>query len=222
MDELQILVKAIIDSSSEQGLNSQLSALAKKLANNNKINLKVAIDNSSIKTAESQLKTIAKQISTTASNISKTSGTSSQLQLFNTNQLKSDGQKYFINVRDIITRAQNEFKKLGSVDITNVFKNAQGDIQSFSASVTKANGVVEKFNFNLAKIQSGNRTYSGFVQSNSILTDKNAGTNLEQTLNYLNRINTKIADITSKTLTNTSKPLLQGMEQFEQYLESRY
>lgn len=128
-------------------------------------------------------------------------GTYKPLQVFDATQLKADGQRYFTSVKDIVSRAQAEFSKLGKTDITNVFKDSKGNIQSFTASVTKADGVVEKFNFNLAKIKDGAQSIKGFVQSNSILTDKNAGSNLEQTLNYLNRINTKIADITSKTCT---------------------
>lgn len=212
MDDLQILVQAVVDDSSASTLNSQLSNLAKSLSGSHDVKLRVVLDDSSVKTAQTQLQAIAKQVSAA----SKASG-STKLQIFDTTQLQADGQRYFLTVKDIVSRAQAEFSKMGKTDITNVFKDAKGNIQSFTASVTKADGVVEKFNFNLAKIKDGTQALKGFVQSNSILADKNAGTNLEQTLNYLNRIDTKIADITSKTLTNTSKPLLGDMEQYNQY-----
>ena len=212
MDDLQVLVKAIIDESSVSSLSSRLSELSKSLSSTQEIKLKVGLDQSSVSSARSQLQSIAKQIS---SSMGSQSG--AQLRVFSTEQLQADGQRYFLTVKDIVSRAQQEFGKLGAVNVSNVFKNAKGEIQGFSASVTKADGVVEKFNFNLAKIQNGSRTLSGFVQSNSILTDRNAGTNLEQTLNYLDRIDNKIANITSKTLSSSAKPLLGDMEQFNQY-----
>lgn len=211
MDELQILVKAIVDDSSEQSMDSQLGSLAKKLGEAHKINLKVALEESSVKSVQSQLQAIAKQVNTSGA------GKGAQIKVFDSVQLQADGQKYFSGVKDIVSRVQTEFSKMGKVDVTNVFKDAKGNIQSFTASVTKADGVVEKFNFELAKIKEGAKSFNGFVQSNSILSDKNAGSGLEQTLNYLNRIDTKIADITSRTLVNTSKPLLGDMEQYNQY-----
>lgn len=212
MDELQILLKAIIDDSSASSLDSQLSSIVKSLSASHEVKLKVAVDETSIRTTQSQLQSIAKQVSAAGG-----SGRGAQIKVFDAAQLNADGQRYFTGVRDIVSRVQSEFSKLGRVDVTNVFKDAKGDIQSFTASVTKADGVVERFNFNLSKIRQGSKTYSGFVQDNSILSDKNAGTNLQRTLDYLNRIDNKIADITSKTLTNTSKPLLADMEQFNQY-----
>lgn len=212
MDELQILLKAIIDGDSVTSLDSQLSSIVKSLSASHEVKLKVAVDETSIRTTQSQLQSIAKQVSSAGN-----SGRQVQLKVFDAAQLQADGQRYFTGVRDIVSRVQKQFSKLGSVDVVNVFKDAQGDIQSFTASVTKADGVVERFNFNLSKIRHGSRTYSGFVQDNSILSDKNAGTNLQKTLDYLNRIDNKISDITSKTLTNTSKPLLADMEQYNQY-----
>lgn len=212
MDELQILLKAIIDGDSVTSLDSQLSNIVKSLSASHEVKLKVAVDETSIRTTQSQLQSIAKQVSSAGN-----SGRQVQLKVFDAAQLQADGQRYFTGVRDIVSRVQKQFSKLGSVDVVNVFKDAQGDIQSFTASVTKADGVVERFNFNLSKIRHGSRTYSGFVQDNSILSDKNAGTNLQKTLDYLNRIDNKIADITSRTLSNTAKPLLTDMEQYNQY-----
>jgi TP901 family phage tail tape measure protein len=212
VDELQILLKAIIDGDSVTSLDSQLSNIVKSLSASHEVKLKVAVDETSIRTTQSQLQSIAKQVSSAGN-----SGRQVQLKVFDAAQLQADGQRYFTGVRDIVSRVQKQFSKLGSVDVVNVFKDAQGDIQSFTASVTKADGVVERFNFNLSKIRHGSRTYSGFVQENSILSDKNAGTNLQKTLDYLNRIDNKIADITSRTLSNTAKPLLADMEQYNQY-----
>ena len=198
-DGLQILVSAILDEKSQSSLESQLANLVKSVGKSNEIKVKVKLDDQSIKSMQTQLQTIAKNIGAGGVGSFRGGGRGTALNVFDSDQLKKDGQKYFLNVRDIVSRAQKEFGKMGKVDIGNVFKDAKGNIQSFSASVTQANGVVEKFNFNLSKIKSGSKTFKGFVQSNSILTDKNAGTNLEQTLNYLNRVQTKIKDISSRT-----------------------
>lgn len=214
MDELQILIKAIMAENSEQSLDSELKSMTKRLSDAHKISLKVGIDKDSVKTVKSELQTIAKQVQAASSSSKAGSG---QIKVFDKTQLEADGQKYFNYVRNIVARVQKEFGKMGQVDVTNVFKNAKGEIQSFTASVTKADGVVERFNFELAKIKNGSRNLSGFVQTNSILSDKRAGSDLEKTLNFLNRIDNKIADISSKTLKNTAKPLLGGMEQFNQY-----
>lgn len=214
MDELQILVKAIVDDDSKQGMDTDLAKLARDLGNAHKIELKVGLDDKSVKTVQSQLQAIAKKVSAAKST---GSGAAAQIKVFDSKQLKADGQMYFHGVKDIVSRAQKEFSKMGKVDVTNVFKDAKGNIQSFSANVTKADGVVEKFNFELAKIQHTSKAFKGFVQTNSVLADKSAGTELEKTLNFLNRIDNKIADITSKTLKNTSKPLLTDMEQYKQY-----
>ena len=58
MDDLQILVKAVVDANSETALNSQLSSLVKSVAASHEIKLKVVLDDSSIKTAQSQLQAI--------------------------------------------------------------------------------------------------------------------------------------------------------------------
>ena len=79
--------------------------------------------------------------------------------------MNADGQRYFTGVRDIVSRVQKQFSKLGSVDVVNVFKDAQGDIQSFTASVTKADGVVERFNFNLAKIRMVQETIAALYRT---------------------------------------------------------
>lgn len=183
MDDLQILLKAVIDENSQSSLDSKLASIAKSLSESHTVKLKVGFDEDSVKTVQSQLQTIAKQVGG-----ANHTGTYKPLQVFDATQLKADGQRYFTSVKDIVSRAQAEFSKLGKTDITNVFKDSKGNIQSFTASVTKADGVVEKFNFNLAKIKDGAQSIKGFVQSNSILTDKNAGSNLEQTLIALSMI----------------------------------
>ena len=210
MDDLQILVKAIVDSGSSSSMDSELASIVEKLESKHKIELKVGLEDSSVQVVQTQLQAIARQVSS-----ANRSG--STLQVFDTAQLQADGRKYFASTKTLVADVQKEFKSLGKVDVTNVFKNAKGDIQSFTASVTKADGTIEKFNFNLAQIKDGAKTLKGFVQISSSLTDRNMGSGLNKTLDYLNKIEERIKTIRSKTLTDTSKPLTADMQEYSKF-----
>ena len=210
MDDLQILVKAIVDSGSSSSMDSELTSIVEKLESKHKIELKVGLEDSSVQVVQTQLQAIARQVSS-----ANRSG--STLQVFDTAQLQADGRKYFASTKTLVADVQKEFKSLGKVDVTNVFKNAKGDIQSFTASVTKADGTIEKFNFNLAQIKDGAKTLKGFVQISSSLTDRNMGSGLNKTLDYLNKIEERVKTIRSKTLTDTSKPLTADMQEYSKF-----
>ena len=115
MDDLQILLKAVIDENSQSSLDSKLASIAKSLSESHTVKLKVGFDEDSVKTVQSQLQTIAKQVGG-----ANHTGTYKPLQVFDATQLKADGQRYFTSVKDIVSRAQAEFSKLGKTDITNV------------------------------------------------------------------------------------------------------
>ena len=210
MDDLQILVKVIVDESSQSSMDKELSNIIERLESKNQIQLKVGLDDSSVQTVQTQLQAIARQVSS-----ANRSGNA--LQVFDTAQLQADGRKYFASTKTLVADVQKEFKSLGKVDVTNVFKNAKGDIQSFTASVTKADGTIEKFNFNLAQIKDGAKTLKGFVQISSSLTDRNMGSGLNKTLDYLNKIEERVKTIKSKTLTDTSKPLTADMQEYSKF-----
>ena len=120
MDDLQILLKAVIDENSQSSLDSKLASIAKSLSESHTVKLKVGFDEDSVKTVQSQLQTIAKQVGG-----ANHTGTYKPLQVFDATQLKADGQRYFTSVKDIVSRAQAEFSKLGKTDITNVFKDSK-------------------------------------------------------------------------------------------------
>ncbi|MPM01428.1 Chromosome partition protein Smc [bioreactor metagenome] len=142
---------------------------------------------------------------------------SSASSIFDTKTLEAEGRKYFKSTANVLDRVKKSFSELGTVDITNVFKSPQGDIESFTASVKKADSTVESYRFQLSKITSGTRAFKGFAQMSSVLTDKSTGSGLQGTLNYLNNIETKLKNLTSKTTTSSAKPLLEGMPQFSDY-----
>lgn len=167
--------------------------------------IKVGIDTSAVKKA-------VKDTSAQISNSNK----SNQLQLFDSKKLDAEGRKYFYKTTDIINRVKNYYLKNGAlnVDISSL-ETAKGQIQSFTATVEESTGVIKKFNFEKANINS--KKNSGFVQTDSLKSiDKNAGTNLKSTLNFLSQINEKIMSIQSKT-TKQSNPLKEGTTYYDNY-----
>ena len=167
--------------------------------------IKVGIDTSAVK------KTV-KDTSTQISNSNK----SNQLQLFDSKKLDAEGRKYFYKTTDIINRVKNYYLKNGAlnVDISSL-ETAKGQVQSFTATVEESTGVIKKFNFEKANINS--KKNSRFVQTDSLKSiDKNAGTNLKSTLNFLSQIDEKIMSIQSKT-TKQSNPLKEGTTYYDNY-----
>ena len=105
-------------------------------------------------------------------------------QIFNREKLDEEGRRFFFNSKNIIDRVKKEFASLGQVNVFETL-NSKSKLTSFIAEVTKANGVIEKFKFNSAKIQSGSSVQSGFVFDSERLIDKNAGKNLDTLKNKM-------------------------------------
>jgi len=104
--------------------------------------------------------------------------------IFDRTKLEAEGRQFFVSASNIIERVKKEFKSMGEVDV-NFLKNSQSNITGFTASVTKADGVVRQFSFDVAKIQSGNSVQNGYVFNSEKLIDKNAGANLDALKNKM-------------------------------------
>lgn len=170
--------------------------------------IKVGIDISAVK----------KAIKDTSAQISK-NNKSNKIQVFDSARLEEEGRKYFTKTTNIIDRAKKYYLQNGAlkVDISSL-ETAKGQIQSFTASVEESTGVIKKFNFERARINTGGaKANYGFVQTNSLKsTDKNAGTNLKSTLNFLSQIDEKIMSIQSKT-TKQANPLKESTIYYNNY-----
>lgn len=132
-------------------------------------------------------------------------------------KLKESGLEYIQASGDIVKEAQKHFAHLGKVDITSIFKTPQGEIQRFTAAVKKADGTVEHYYRKLALLQNGTSEFKAFIPTGSTGADRTSGTDLQKTLNYLSAIDTKIANITSRTTVSSGKPLLPDMAEFSDY-----
>jgi len=117
-------------------------------------------------------------------------------QIFNREKLEAEGRQFFISSSNIVERVKREFKSLGDVDV-NFLKNSKQEIIGFIANVTKANGVIEKLKFNMGKIQSGNSIQRGYIFTGENLIDRNAGSNIQKTLDKLQLYENKINKLKS-------------------------
>ena len=105
-------------------------------------------------------------------------------QIFDRAKLDEEGRKFFFNSKNVIDRVKAEFSTLGQVNVFETL-NSKSKLTSFIAEITKANGVVEKLQFNMAKIQTGSSTQSGFIFIGEKIVDKNAGANLDTLKNKM-------------------------------------
>lgn len=137
-------------------------------------------------------------------------------QLFNTSELDKAGIKYFKQVDDIVNRVKKEYSKLSDKTDVQLFKNAKGQIESFAVTLNKAGNVIEKFNFERAKLDTGSGKIDGFIQNKSSLSDKTSGTELQKTIAYMDTIEKQLRSINSNAL-NVSSPIKEGTKAYEQY-----
>lgn len=176
------------------------------------IKVKVGLDKASVK----ELKDKIASLTAPNAGTQKAANTLS-LPIVNTAQLKASGKSYITASKDLVADVQKTFSALGSVDVTNIFRTPQGEITAFTAAVKKSDGTLESYRYQLAQLKDAAKTFTGFVPVGSIGTDKTAGTGYQQTLNYLSAIQTRIENITSRTLTATQKPLLPEMGEYSSY-----
>lgn len=204
---LSLIASLDIPKSTSQ-IKKDIKAIEKELKNSN-FTIKASLDASGVKKG-------AEEVNKATSSI-KIGELEKQVAKINKG---IDG--YYFNTKDIIGKIKKDFSSLGAVDVSNIF-NDKGKISGFTASVTKANGTLEKYQYNLKRIQVGltdkgnPKTKQAFVYSGGSGNDKNVGTNLNSTLNFFNKIDEKIANIQSKSLKQTN-PLTSEMPQYDNYI----
>jgi len=220
--DLRVLVGVLggtsISKDSGKLILDELRGITEKINAGQQLKVKFAVDKGGTK---QQLQNELKQLTNSGVNVqipvkTKIVGDINS-GVFDVKQLETEGRKYYKATANILARAKKDFASQGTVDLKNVLQSPQGEIQSFTAAIKKADTTVEDFHFNLVKLTSGTRSFKGFAQFDSVLTDKSTGSGLQSTLNYLNNVETKIANITSKVTSGSSKPLLEGMPQFDDY-----
>jgi len=187
MNDMSIVLGTKIDTSATQvaKLEEQIKVLSKQIKT--AISVKLSIDSKDIQFITEKINEAQKKASVSGKNLSK-------IKVFDREKLEEDGRQFYMSANGIVNRIKKDFKSLGDVNV-DIFKNAKGQITGFNAEVKKLDGTIEKLRFDQAKIKTGNSTQKGFVLSNSLLNDTNAGNNLNATLNKLQQYQTKIDKI---------------------------
>ncbi len=139
--------------------------------------------------------------------------------IFNAEKLNKEGRMYVSKVTDILETVKNRFLRQGAKDVQFLeFKNANGQLKSFLATVDYGSGIIKKFNFEKAKIDTGGKkANNGFVQTDFMSVSDKSMASYQKTLNFLNTIDKRIADINSKTLLQ-NKPLQEGTVFYDNYI----
>lgn len=105
-------------------------------------------------------------------------------------------QEFYYGSKNITKKMQADFEALGNYDISKRFDD-KGKLESFTVSVNKANGEIEKYKYNIAKISTGKSTQAGWVFDSSSLKDTAKGNALivksnelyKEKINLLSEIN---------------------------------
>jgi hypothetical protein len=145
---------------SKANINSALTQLQAYI-DSKKLNVGLELSKDAIK----GLELLTKQVEDTQKKFNKNGG----LQVFNKEKLEKDGQEFIQYYTKNIDKLESYLKKM-SKDIQEqsnlkMFKNAKGDVESFTADIQKTTGEIEKLRYSLAYIQNeeGARKNKGFI-----------------------------------------------------------
>lgn len=227
-NKLKVLANLDIDGTTTN-FDKDLKKIANKLKNMGSPKFVASLDiEKSTSQIKKDLRGISKNLTIEISphlKLGKTSGNSSgggglsgiAQQTFNTQELDKAGIKYYKQVNDIVNRVKKEYSKLSDNVNVDQFKNAKGQIGSFIVTVTKAGNVIEKFNYQRAKLDTGSGKIAGFVQQQSSASDKTWGTELQRTSAFLSEIERKITRI-KDSATEKSSPIRKDTEDYGIYI----
>lgn len=192
-------------------IQAQLATIVNSGKDIPKINLGVNVStNNSVKNAVGQINE-GIQKAAQATDLSKT--------IFNAEKLNKEGRMYVSKVTDVLETVKNRFLRQGAKDVQFLeLKNANGQLKSFIATVDYGSGILKKFNFEKAKIDTGGKkANNGFVQTDFMSVSDKSMASYQKTLNFLNTIDKRVADINSKTLLQ-NKPLQEGTVFYDNYI----
>ena len=105
-------------------------------------------------------------------------------------------QEFYYGSKNITKKMQADFEALGNYDISKRFDD-KGRLESFTISVNKANGEIERYKYNIAKISTGKSIQAGWVFDSSSSKDTSKGNALiaksnelyKEKINLLSEIN---------------------------------
>ena len=95
-------------------------------------------------------------------------------------------QGFYYGSRQITEKLKKDFSSLGEINLSNTFDD-KGKISTLSVELLKANGEIEKFKYNTAKIKTGNSVQAGWVYDSTSSKDSSLGKDLLKESNELYR-----------------------------------
>jgi len=174
MDNLGIKIKAILDANTKD-INTQIQQLSTKI---DKLKVKIALDTTDLKNINQIMQDIKNLMSVN----------NKKFKVFDGEQIKKDG----IEVYTSIEKIEEKYKSLGRVTFPNkILDPVTKELTGLTVQVEKANGIVEKFKYNLINIQNGSNIDKGFILNSLTQSDRTAQIQ-ERALQETQKINLKI------------------------------
>lgn len=196
MNDLKILISAVLKTDTKKTINDQLQTLKLK-----SLQVPISVNTTALKKL---LKDLNVQFNA-ANKAAGGSGSSPAVQIFDRDKLDKEGKKYFLSATNIISRIKKEYASAGDVNIID-FRNSKKEIIGFQVEVRKLTGEIEKLSFAKAQIDTGKSIQNGFVFTKSSDKDDLSGNSLQKKLDTLNRIENRLKDIRQKSF-DLAKPL---------------
>ncbi len=174
MNNLGIKIKAILDANTKD-INTQIQQLSTKI---DKLKVKIALDTTDLKNINQIMQDIKNLMSVN----------NKKFKVFDGEQIKKDG----IEVYTSIEKIEEKYKSLGRVTFPNkILDPVTKELTGLTVQVEKANGIVEKFKYNLINIQNGSNIDKGFILNSLTQSDRTAQIQ-ERALQETQKINLKI------------------------------
>ena len=166
------------------------------------------------KNVQNALDKISKSV-TVKSNSGKGSGKDPIVKLYN----KEDLEKQRINFISTVDNVEKEIRRLyqpidGKINITGI-QDATGAVVKYTAEVTKANQVVNRFNLERVNFSDGT---AGFLQTSGGFADKGFGTILTRQLGELRKAKAELENIMSNYITGNGNNVLSNSANIDSIL----
>ena len=174
MNNLGIKIKAILDANTKD-INTQIQQLSTKI---DKLKVKIALDTTDLKNINQIMQDIKNLMSVN----------NKKFKVFDGEQIKKDRIEVYTSIEEI----EEKYKSLGRVTFPNkILDPVTKELTGLTVQVEKANGIVEKFKYNLINIQNGSNIDKGFILNSLTQSDRTAQIQ-ERALQETQKINLKI------------------------------
>jgi hypothetical protein len=151
-NDLRILITGKLnESATEKLIRGQLDSIQKKF------NLEIGISDKQIKDIANQVNELKSKLGSTKTNIVDDKDASVAKEIFTS-----------------IDKAVEKYKQLGQVNLTKTLNPVTKEVEKFQLAISKADGTVEKLNFEMAKMNNIQGLDNGFILKSQKVIDNTA------------------------------------------------